>query len=72
MLMGLALARLITLKGRVYRTQLRFESAWLSKASALIIALLVTTVSVLDGLGFDIVYQRSIPLVRDIHSSPSY
>ena len=71
MLMGLALARLITLKARVYRTQLRFESAWLSKASALIIALLVTTVSVLDGLGFDIVYQRSIPLVRDIHSSPS-
>jgi len=71
MLMGLALARLITLKARVYRTQLRFESAWLSKAGALIIALLVTTVSVLDGLGFDIVYQRSIPLVRDIHSSPS-
>ncbi len=71
MLMGLALARLITLKVRVYRTQLRFESAWLSKASALIIALLLTTVSVLDGLGFDIVYQRSIPFVRDIHSSPS-
>ena len=42
MLMGLAFARLVTLKGRVYSSRLRLESAWVGKLGAVLVALLLT------------------------------
>jgi len=70
MLMGLAFARLLTIQGYLYQSNVTLSSPRLAKVGGAFIALLVMSVAVLDGIGFDIDYQRSIPLVRDIRDNP--
>jgi hypothetical protein len=70
MLMGLAFARLLTIQGYLHRTNVTLSSPRLAKVGVTLISALVMAVAVLDGIGFDIDYQRSMPLVRTIRDNP--
>jgi hypothetical protein len=70
MLMGLAFARLLTIQGYLHRTNITLSSPKLAKVGVTLISVLVMAVAVLDGIGFDVDYQRSIPLVRAIRDNP--
>lgn len=70
MLMGLAFARWLTLQGYLYQSNVTLSSPRLVKVGVAFIALWVMSVAVLDGIGFDVDYQRSLPLVRDIRDNP--
>jgi hypothetical protein len=61
---------LLTIQGYLYQSNVTLSSPRLARVGVAFITLLVMSVAVLDGIGFDFDYQRSIPLLRDIRDNP--
>jgi hypothetical protein len=71
MLLGLALARLLSVRQYLYRTQFRLLAPGFSRVLASLTAFVLISVATLDGIGFDVNFMRSVPVLKEVRDNPA-
>ena len=71
MLLGLALARLLSVRQYLYRTQFLLLAPGFSRVLASLTAFMLISVATLDGIGFDVNFMRSVPVLKEVRDNPA-